>query len=137
MTEEVVGAVREHQQQLGDRFLAAQVMPAPSPWLALPTPHRCIPVGGLLGVGFAAHPTSGADILMAVSHDGRGLFDPATGAKVARDRVPDPDLCIPTGPDLSCPGIGPLVDTRPASRPPGARSWSPPAAISRCGTAVD
>lgn len=104
--------MREHQQQLRDRFLAAQVMPAPEPWLALPTPHKYIPVGGLLGVGFAADPTSGADILMVVSHDGRGLFDPATGAKIARDREPDPDLCIPTGPDLSCPGFGPLADTR-------------------------
>jgi len=104
--------MREYQQQLRDRFLGAPVMPVPAPWLALPMPYTYIPVGGLLGVGFAADPASGADILMVVSHDGRGLFDPFTGAKIARDRNPDPDLCIPIGTDLSCPGFGPLADTR-------------------------
>jgi hypothetical protein len=104
--------MREYQQQLRDRFLGASVMPAPAPWLTLPTPHTYIPVGGLLGVGFAADPASGADILMVVSRDGRGLFDPSTGTKIARDRNPDPDLYIPMGMDLSCPGFGPLADTR-------------------------
>jgi hypothetical protein len=104
--------MREYQQQLRERFLAAPVMAAPAPWLGLTTPYNCIPVGGLLGVGFAADPADATDLLMVVSHDGRGLFDPATGAKIARDRDPDPDLCVPTGPDLSCPGIGSLADTR-------------------------
>jgi hypothetical protein len=95
-----------------DRFLRTPVTPVPPPWLALRGPYTPIPVGGLVGVGFAADPLSGADILMAVSHAGRGLFDPTTGVKIARDRDPDPDRCLPTGADLSCPGFGPLADMR-------------------------
>jgi hypothetical protein len=49
---------------------------------------------------------------MVASHAGRGLFDPSTGVKIARDRNSDPHLCLPTGPDLSCQGIGPLAAMR-------------------------
>jgi hypothetical protein len=43
---------------------------------------------------------------------GFGLIDTETGIKIARDREPDPDVSIPDGPDLACPGIGVLTGTR-------------------------
>jgi hypothetical protein len=49
---------------------------------------------------------------MVVSDAGRGVFAPSTGAKVARDGDSDLKLCMPTGPDLSCPGVGPLAGRR-------------------------
>lgn len=94
----------DYQRELRDRYLAAPVMPPPGPWRA--SAAGTIPVGGLLGVGFAAAPDTGEDLLMVVSHDGYGLFD-ASGVKIARDR--DPDLEMPDGPDLTCPGFGPLA----------------------------
>jgi hypothetical protein len=75
----------------------------------VPGLYPYIPVAGLLGVGFASHPVSGDDLLMVVSSQGRGLLDASTGAKIARDRDPDRELCEPSGPDLSCPGLGPLT----------------------------
>ncbi|GIH05321.1 hypothetical protein Rhe02_33880 [Rhizocola hellebori] len=100
----------EYQQQLRDRFLGAPVMPAPAPWIGLHGQNTTIAVGGLIGVGFALDPVTGADLLMVTSHNGRGLFDSASGTRTARDY--DADLCYPIGPDLSCPGIGVLDDTR-------------------------
>ncbi|WP_344394955.1 hypothetical protein [Actinomadura alba] len=71
------------------------------------------PVGGLLGIGFAAHPDSGHDLVMVVSHDGHGLFDAVTGEKIARDYDPDPDTSTPdASPDLTCPGLGPITGTQ-------------------------
>lgn len=98
-----------YQQQRRDRFLAAPVMPAPSSWrLVLEAP-----VGGLQGIGFAADPISGNDLVMVVSLDGHGLFDAFTGEKIARDRDPDPDSSTPDAdPDLACPGLGPLAGQR-------------------------
>jgi hypothetical protein len=101
----------DYQHQLRIRFLNAPVMPAPAPWRPLPGPYS-IAVGGLWGVGFAPHPVSGHDLLMVVSDAGRGVFAPSTGAKVARDGDSDLKLCMPTGPDLSCPGVGPLAGRR-------------------------
>ena len=69
-------------------------------------------MGGLQGVGFGVHPGTGADLLMAVSMAGFGLFDAATGARLARDRDPDAEVSTPEGPDLACPGIGVLAGTR-------------------------
>jgi hypothetical protein len=75
--------------------------------------NRGIRIGGLLGIGFAVHPGTGHDLVMVVSHDGHGLFDAATGEKIARDRHPDPGAATPDGsPDLACPGLGPVIDTR-------------------------
>ncbi|MGK5547173.1 hypothetical protein ACSNOH_20925 [Streptomyces sp. URMC 127] len=97
-----------YQQERRDRFLSAPVVPAPDPWRpAAPL----IPVGGLLGVGFAPDPVSGQDLLMVVSSSGHGLFDASTGERLARDYDPDPETSTPTGPGLSCPGIGPLAGT--------------------------
>jgi hypothetical protein len=49
---------------------------------------------------------------MVVSMDGFGLINAETGAKVAREREPDPEDSTPTGIDLACPGIGVLTGTR-------------------------
>ncbi len=104
--------ISEYQQQLRDRYLAAPVMPPPDPWRSPLERLTRIPIGGLLGVGFATNPTNGHDLIMVVSSQGHGLFDALSGKKIARDRNPDPDLETPTGPDLSCPGIGPLTGSQ-------------------------
>lgn len=98
-----------YQQAMRNRLLAAPVVPAPEPW----RPVVFVPVGGLLGIGFASHPDSGHDLVMVVSHDGHGLFDAVTGEKIARDRDPDPEDSTPDAvADLSCPGLGPITGGR-------------------------
>ncbi|MGW4568056.1 hypothetical protein ACWEN3_38685 [Streptomyces sp. NPDC004561] len=100
-----------YQQALRDRLLAAPVVAAPEPWR--PVFQPCVPVGGLLGIGFASHPGSGHDLVMVVSHDGHGLFDAVTGARIARDRDPDPADDTPDATaDLTCPGLGPVAGAR-------------------------
>ncbi|MEU3981128.1 hypothetical protein AB0F77_13565 [Streptomyces sp. NPDC026672] len=102
-----------HQRALRDRLLAAPVVPAPAPWRPVFEHAYGVPVGGLLGIGFAAHPDSGHDLVMVVSHDGHGLFDAVTGEKIARDRDPDPDDGTPDAvADLTCPGPGPIAGSR-------------------------
>ncbi|MFF4798346.1 hypothetical protein ACFY1U_08015 [Streptomyces sp. NPDC001351] len=96
-----------------DRLLAAPVVPAPEPWQRVF--QYGVPVGGLLGIGFASHPDSGHDLVMVVSHQGHGLFDAVTGEKIARDHDPDPDPDEDTpdaSSDLSCPGLGPIAGSR-------------------------
>lgn len=98
-----------YQRAMRDRLLAAPVVPTPEPWRTLPL----VPVGGLLGIGFASHPDSGHDLVMVVSHDGHGLFDGVTGERIARDRDPDPEDSTPDSvADLSCPGLGPITGSR-------------------------
>ncbi|MFJ9818967.1 hypothetical protein ACIRU3_27680 [Streptomyces sp. NPDC101151] len=100
-----------YQRALRDRLLAAPVVSAPEPWQ--PVFEHCVPVGGLLGIGFATHPGSGHDLVMVVSNDGHGLFDADTGEKIARDRDPDPEDSTPDSvADLSCPGLGPVAGSR-------------------------
>lgn len=99
-----------YQQALRDRLLAAPVLPAPEPWQPVFKP--CAAVGGLLGIGFASHPDNGNDLVMVVSHDGHGLFDAVTGEKIARDRDPHPEDTPDAVADLSCPGLGPIADSR-------------------------
>ncbi|TLS41075.1 hypothetical protein FE633_38325 [Streptomyces montanus] len=100
-----------YQRALRDRLLAAPVLPAPEPWHLVF--KSCAAVGGLLGIGFASHPDSGNDLVMVVSHDGHGLFDAVTGEKIARNRDPDPEDSTPdSAADLSCPGLGPIADSR-------------------------
>ncbi|MES5816646.1 hypothetical protein [Streptomyces sp. RG80] len=92
-------------------MLAAPVVPAPEPWR--PVSERCIPIGGLLGIGFASHPENGHDLVMVVSSAGHGLFDAVTGEKIARDYEPAPEESTPdAAPDLSCPGLGPIAGRR-------------------------
>ncbi|MFI1279324.1 hypothetical protein ACH4U5_00885 [Streptomyces sp. NPDC020858] len=96
-----------YQEELRDRLLAAPVVPAPAAWR--PVFDACVPVGGLLGIGFASHADTGHDLVMVVSRDGHGLFDTVTGEKIARDRDPDPEYSTPDAtPGLVCPGLGPV-----------------------------
>ncbi|MFC8085259.1 hypothetical protein [Streptomyces sp. NPDC057340] len=98
-----------YQRGMRDRILAAPVVAAPEPWRSV----ALVPVGGLLGIGFASHPESGHDLVMVVSHDGHGLFDAVTGDKIARDRDPGPEGSTPDeAADLSCPGLGPVEGSR-------------------------
>ncbi|MER7837975.1 hypothetical protein ABTY98_19275 [Streptomyces sp. NPDC096040] len=98
-----------YQQAMRQRLLAAPVVPAPEPWQRT----AYAPVGGLLGIGFASHPGTGQDLVMVVSHDGRGLFDAVTGEKIARDRDPAPeDDSRDADPALWCPGFGPVAGSR-------------------------
>ncbi|MDG4857859.1 hypothetical protein P8605_06760 [Streptomyces sp. T-3] len=102
--------ITEYQQRIRDRYRAVPVMSAPAPWQ--PVLDRSIPIGGLLGIGFAVHPDTGHDLVMVVSHDGHGLFDAVTGEKIARDRDPDPATSTPEAhPHLACPGLGPVAGT--------------------------
>ncbi|WP_030772465.1 MULTISPECIES: hypothetical protein [unclassified Streptomyces] len=97
------------------QLLAAPVVPAPEAWRPVfgPGPDPYVPVGGLLGIGFASHPDTGDDLVMVVSNDGHGLFDARTGEKIARDRDPGWEHSTPDAvPDLSCPGLGPVVGQR-------------------------
>ncbi|MFJ3663694.1 hypothetical protein ACIPPM_24925 [Streptomyces sp. NPDC090119] len=100
--------ISEYQQALRDRCLAAPVLPVPPPWR--PVGDGLIPVGGLLGIGFAVHPETGHDLVMVVSTSGHGLIDAVTGERLARDYDPDPETDTPDlSPDLSCPGLGPVA----------------------------
>lgn len=103
--------ITDYQRRLRERFLAVPQTTPPSPWR--PVWDQRNPIGGLLGIGFAVHPTTGRDLVMVVSRDGHGLFDAVTGEKLDRDRDPDPDSSTPDAiPDLCCPGLGPLTGTR-------------------------
>ncbi|MFJ8908272.1 hypothetical protein ACIRIU_25255 [Streptomyces sp. NPDC102351] len=102
-----------YQQTMRNRLLAAPVVPPPAPWRPVFEHTYGTSVGGLLGIGFASHPESSHDLVMAVSHDGHGLFDAVTGEKIARDRAPNPEDSTPDAvADLSCPGLGPITGSR-------------------------
>ncbi|MFH9819219.1 hypothetical protein [Streptomyces sp. NPDC017230] len=102
-----------YQRALRDRLLAAPVLPPPAPWRPVFESAYGVPVGGLLGIGFASHSDRGHDLVMVVSHDGHGLFDAVTGEKIARDRDPGPEGSAPEGAaDLTCPGLGPITASR-------------------------
>ncbi|WP_112469617.1 hypothetical protein [Streptomyces triticisoli] len=103
--------ISAYQRAMRNRLLAAPVVPAPEPWQ--PVFESRVPVGGLLGIGFATHPDSGHDLVMVVSPDGHGLFDAVTGEKIARERDPEPEDSTPDAvADLSCPGLGPITGSR-------------------------
>lgn len=89
------------------------VVPAPEPWRCVFPHAHGTPVGGLVGIGFATHPESGHDLVLAVSHSGHGLFDAVTGERIARDDDPDPEDALPDeASGLSCPGLGPVAGSR-------------------------
>lgn len=104
-----VPGLTPYQQNLRDRILAAPQVPAPAPWR--PVFETCAAVGGLVGIGFGTDPPSGGDLVMVVSQSGHGLFDATTGERIAREPDPEPDGDLPDGPDLTCPGLGPLAGT--------------------------
>lgn len=60
---------------------------------------HCLHVGGVTGVGFGSN-----DLLLVASHAGRGVFDPTTGQRVARDN----DESYEWQHEDSVTGIGPL-----------------------------
>ncbi|MDI9833496.1 hypothetical protein QMY38_20070 [Streptomyces sp. KAU_LT] len=91
----------------------APVAPPPDPWRGVFAPAYAVPVGGLVGIGFATHPDSGHDLVLAVSHSGHGLFDAVTGERIARDDDPDPEDALPDeASGLSCSGLGPIAGSR-------------------------
>ncbi|MGW2253862.1 hypothetical protein ACWCXH_27260 [Kitasatospora sp. NPDC001660] len=100
-------ALTPFQQRLHDQVTSAEVTAPPEPWR--PVGRGVIAVGGLQGIGFATDPGSGHDLVLTVSVTGHGLFDAVTGEKLERDYDPEED---PDGPDLSCPGLGPVADVR-------------------------
>lgn len=69
---------------------------APHPWLR----RYVVMTGGLVGAGFA----DASDLLLVVTHDGRGLVDCLSGEKIARDNVPS----CPDEVTREVPGIGPV-----------------------------
>lgn len=72
----------------------------------LPTPWRIVStafVGGLIEVGYAPK----SDLVLVVSHDGRGGFDAKTGEHLARDRSPSTDPWFDPI-SMTASGIGPL-----------------------------
>jgi hypothetical protein len=101
----------KYQKRLRKRFLAAPETPPPLPWKSVFGPPVSIPIGGLIGVGLVSGPGD-AEFAMVVSFSGRGVFDARTGERLARDPDDDRALIVPSGLDLSCPGLGPLAGTR-------------------------
>jgi hypothetical protein len=72
---------------------------APAPW----TSRNIIRAGGLVGLGFGAS----SDLLLVVTHDGRGVIDCLTGELLARD----PDPIYPLDEESrEVTGIGPIAD---------------------------
>ncbi|MGW1764325.1 hypothetical protein ACWCQL_09620 [Streptomyces sp. NPDC002073] len=112
--------ISDYQQRLREQFLSVPVVAPPVPWY--PIPNGLIPIGGLLGIGFALAPDDGRDLVMVVSVDGHGLFDTATGEKIARDRDPDPDDSTPEGVESGLTmGEGPAPHTAEPGPPCGRR----------------
>jgi len=72
----------------------------PEPWRALGK----FAVGGLRGVGF----DDSSELLLVESTNGKGVFDCATGERIARD--PDADSTFDEEVRLQSRGIGPLAD---------------------------
>ncbi|MBI3270037.1 MAG: hypothetical protein HYZ53_13505 [Planctomycetes bacterium] len=89
----------KYEEELRRRLVEMKPTCPPSPWMH----RRTIFTGGLTEVGFGP----GTDLLLVVSHDGRGVFDCATGERVARHDAArseswfDPIL-------MTARGIGPL-----------------------------
>ncbi|MEW4452066.1 hypothetical protein AB1L30_05210 [Bremerella sp. JC817] len=86
----------EYQRQLRERLEGLPYADAPAPWRLV---GGC-GVGGLTEVGFV----EGADDLLVVSHQGRGLFDGQTGERLARD--PEEFFANDDRTGLTAPGIG-------------------------------
>ena len=88
-----------HVTQLRNRIRSMPVSPPPSPWRRI----AAHPVGGITDVGYAP----GSDMLLVVTHDGRGVFDGTTGQRVARDTAPLPDAWHDRI-RMTAAGIGPI-----------------------------
>jgi hypothetical protein len=69
--------VSKHLIPVVRRIRSMPVSPPPPPWRRVGN----FAVGGLTGVGFGR----GTDMLLVVSHQGRGVFDCSKGERIARD----------------------------------------------------
>jgi len=101
-------SLTDYQLGLRAKFLNAPTVPAPEPWR--PAERHVVAIGGLLGVGFAADPENGRDVLLVASHGGLGLLDTVTGERLARDE--NAEVGWPADEDLTCQGIGPIEQQR-------------------------
>lgn len=91
----------DHLEPVRKKVRAAPVLAPPVPWSLI----TAAAVGGLTAVGFA----DDSELLLVLSHQGRGVFDCRTGERVARDRSVD-DMNAWYGADhLIGIGIGPLA----------------------------
>lgn len=95
--------VPDHLLPLIERVRAASVQGPPPPW-RLVASHA---IGGLTDVGFGR----ASDLLLVVSHQGRGVFDCLTGQRIARDAdIPESDdEHWQDELNLEATGIGPLA----------------------------
>lgn len=93
----------DHLLPLIERVRAAPVQEPPLPWRRVAA-HA---IGGLTDVGFGR----ASDLLLVVSHQGRGVFDCLTGQRMARDAaMPEPnDDPWQNELELEATGIGPLA----------------------------
>jgi hypothetical protein len=95
---------RNVEQECRDLREAYQRKPqqeAPLPWRRIQ-----LHIAGLTAVGFGP----GTELLLVLSHSGRGVVDCASGLVVARDYE---DVDLPDGPyPVFAPGIGPLAGQR-------------------------
>ena len=89
----------DYQQKLESRFRQYPLSVPPTPWKETWSDS----IGGLLEIGFAAD----SELLLVVSHEGRGVFDCSTGKRVARDYEIDMEQWTDTI-RLTAQGIGPL-----------------------------
>ena len=94
--------VDEYQQQLRTKLQQMAMSDPPPPWKLIAS-HA---VGGLTEIGFAPD----SDLLLAISSQGRGVYDCRTGERVARDRNEFWDDLDQTR--LTSRGIGPLSDLK-------------------------
>ncbi len=88
------------QEQLRNRLRSFKLSSPPKPWKR----EKVFAVGGLTEVGFADK----SDLLLIVSHDGRGLLDCRAGEIISRDRASSTeDWYQPSS--LEAEGIGSLL----------------------------
>lgn len=88
-----------HTAELNERLRHLKAGAVPPPWQRAPV-HA---VGGLTDVGYVP----GSDLLLVVTHTGRGLFDCLSGQRVARDRTPPEEGGWYDESGLLAQGIGP------------------------------
>lgn len=90
---------QDPHKDLRSQLSNMEIKPPPDPWQ-----HRSISiVGGLTYIGYS----SDSDLLLVVSHSGRGVFNCLTGEKLDRDYEEDFEL-DPI--KLTSPGIGSISD---------------------------
>lgn len=93
--------IPKHLEGLFSLLIKLPVGVPPSPWRQTAVSA----VGGLTDVAFA----ESSDLLLVISSAGRGLFDCATGERIARDPSEDFEFDLF---NLTAPGIGPTGSHR-------------------------